>query len=98
MILDNACFHCQQAIEKYLKAFLNFNGKETERTHNIIFLLSQAADFDIVFGTIDAMNINAYAVQARYPDFTMIPDEDEAKAYYQLALHIKSLVTARIVF
>ena len=98
MILDNACFHCQQAIEKYLKAFLNYNGKETERTHNIIFLLSQAADFDIVFGTIDAMNINAYAVQARYPDFTMIPDEDEAKGYYQLALQVKSLVTARIVF
>lgn len=98
MILDNACFHCQQAIEKYLKAFLNYNGKETERTHNIIFLLSQAADFDHVFGTVDTMNINAYAVQARYPDFTMIPDEDEAKSYYQLALHVKSLVTERIVF
>jgi len=98
MILDNACFHCQQAIEKYLKAYLNYNGKETERTHNIIFLLSQAADFDAVFATIDAMNINAYAVQARYPDFTIIPDEDEAKAYYQLALHIKSQVAERIVF
>lgn len=42
--------------------------------------------------------LNAYAVQARYPDFTMIPDEDEAKGYYQLALHIKLQVTARIVF
>ena len=98
MILDNACFHCQQAIEKYLKAFLTYHGKETERTHNIIFLLSQAADFDPVFASIDAMNINAYAVQARYPDFTMIPDEDEAKGYYQLAIHIKALVLERIVF
>ena len=24
MILDNACFHCQQAIEKSLKAFLHY--------------------------------------------------------------------------
>ena len=25
-ILDNACFHCQQAIEKNLKAFLIYHG------------------------------------------------------------------------
>ncbi len=25
VILDVACFHCQQAIEKYLKAFLTFH-------------------------------------------------------------------------
>lgn len=30
MILDNACFHCQQAIEKYLKAFLIFKMHEPE--------------------------------------------------------------------
>jgi HEPN domain-containing protein len=36
VILDNACFHCQQAIEKYLKAFLVYNGRDIERTHNII--------------------------------------------------------------
>ena len=27
MILDNACFHCQQAAEKSLKAFLHYKGK-----------------------------------------------------------------------
>jgi HEPN domain-containing protein len=55
------------AIEKYLKAFLIFNGLDIERTHNIIFLLSQCANFDPVFATIDPLNINAYAVQGRYP-------------------------------
>lgn len=63
MILDNACFHCQQAIEKYLKAFLIYHGQDVERTHNIIFLLSQCANFDPVFASIDPMDINAYAVQ-----------------------------------
>jgi HEPN domain-containing protein len=67
MILDNACFHCQQAIEKCLKAFLVYHGRDIERTHNIIFLMSECANFDRIFGTIDPMNINAYAVQGRYP-------------------------------
>jgi HEPN domain-containing protein len=38
LILDNACFHCQQAIEKCLKAFLAYHGRDIDRTHNIIFL------------------------------------------------------------
>lgn len=40
MILDNACFHCQQAVEKYLKAYLIYKGLDVERTHDIIFLLN----------------------------------------------------------
>ncbi|MBI4848150.1 MAG: HEPN domain-containing protein [Nitrospirae bacterium] len=28
------CFHCQQCIEKYLKAFLIYNESEPPRTHD----------------------------------------------------------------
>jgi HEPN domain-containing protein len=98
MILDNACFHCQQAVEKCLKAFLVFHGRDIERTHNVIFLLSECANFDSVFATVDPLNINAYAVQGRYPDSNLMPTAKEAKSYYQLAVQVKSLVTQRIVF
>ena len=98
MILDNACFHCQQAIEKCLKAFLAFNGRDIERTHNVIFLLSECANFDPIFATVDPMNINAYAVQGRYPDSNLMPTAAEAKSYYQLALQVQILVTKRMVF
>jgi HEPN domain-containing protein len=98
VILDNACFHCQQAIEKYLKAFLIFHGRDIERTHNIIFLLSECTNFDPVFATVDPMNINAYAVQGRYPDSNLMPTIEEAKSYYQLAIRTRGLVTERIVF
>lgn len=98
MILDNACFHCQQAIEKCLKAFLVYHGRDVERTHNIIFLLSECANFDPVFAAVDPMNINAYAVQGRYPDSNLIPTIDEAKSYYRLAIQIRDLVAERIVF
>jgi len=98
IILDNACFHCQQAIEKWLKAFLIFHGRDVERTHNIIFLLSECAIFDPVFAAVDPLNINAYAVQGRYPDSNLIPTIAEAQSYYQLAIKVKGLVTERIVF
>ncbi|RYE38011.1 MAG: HEPN domain-containing protein [Sphingobacteriales bacterium] len=97
-ILDNACFHCQQAIEKFIKAYLIFNGIDIQRTHNIIFLLSEAAKFDSVFGDIETHDINTYAVQGRYPDMSVIPELEEAKTYYELALEIKELVTSRIKF
>ena len=77
---------------------LVYNGRDIERTHNIIFLLSECADFDPIFATIDPLNINAYAVQGRYPDSNLTPTSAEAKNYYQLALQVKTLVTERIIF
>ncbi len=98
MILDNACFHCQQAIEKLLKAYLIYNGHDVERTHNIIFLLSECSNFDSIFTTVDPLNINAYAVQVRYPDSSLDPTTEEAKSFYTLALNIRALVSERILF
>ncbi len=98
MILDSACFHCQQAIEKSLKAFLCFHGNDIERTHNVIFLLNECSNFDPVFGTVDPLNINAYPVQARYPDSNLSPDIDEANEMYQLAISVNNLVKERIIF
>lgn len=98
LILDTACFRCQQAIEKYLKAYLIYNGVDIQKTHDIIALLDRSANFDPVFATIDPMDINAYAVNGRYPDANLMPSKKEAESYYQLAIQVKSLVTAKISF
>ena len=97
MILDTACFHCQQAVEKYLKAYLIYNELPIEKTHDIIFLLNQCANFDPIFATIDPLDINSYAVNGRYPDSNLMPEKEEAETYYQLALQIRTLVTERII-
>ncbi|MFZ6022854.1 MAG: HEPN domain-containing protein [Bacteroidota bacterium] len=96
-ILDTCCFHCQQAIEKYLKAYLIYNGVNIERTHNIIFLLNQCAQFDSIFASIDSKNINAYAVQSRYPDMNDLPALNEAYDYYNLAIEIERLIHSKIL-
>ena len=98
VILDTACFHCQQAVEKYLKAFLIFCGADVERTHSVTFLLKECSNYDPTFAAVDAMDINAYAVRGRYPDANLMPSKEEAEGYYQLALQVKSLVTERIIF
>lgn len=37
-----ACFWCQQAVEKALKALLVYQGKEFSKTHSLIALAKQA--------------------------------------------------------
>ncbi len=99
MILNSACFHCQQATEKSLKAFLFFRGNEAKRTHDLSFLIDQCAQFDTIFEAIDILNLNEFAVNdARYPGFNLTPDAEEARTLYQLALEINSLVKERIIF
>ena len=31
--LDTVCFHCQQAVEEYLKGFLVYHGVDFPKTH-----------------------------------------------------------------
>lgn len=95
-ILDIACFHCQQAIEKYLKAFLIYNSLDFIFTHNLDYLLQQCSAFDKVFIDMDLKNINVYAVRARYPHDYILPDYLEAKEYFEIANNVKELVLSRI--
>jgi HEPN domain-containing protein len=44
--LEDACFHCQQAAEKYLKAFLVRHQIEFPKTHNLGELLERCAKAD----------------------------------------------------
>lgn len=70
--LDAACFHCQQAAEKALKAFLISRDKEYPRTHDLRRLITLCAKVDQKFKSLEAVarRLNPYAVDFRYePDF-----------------------------
>ena len=60
MILDSACFHCQQAVEKYLKAFLIYKGVAIDKTHNLFFLFELCGQHDTDFINIDIKNMNDF--------------------------------------
>jgi HEPN domain-containing protein len=96
IILDIACFHCQQAVEKYLKAFLVFKKEEFPRTHNLDLLLQSCASHDNIFEKIDLKNLEDFAVRGRYPHDLLIPDPAETKEFYEIVLAVKSLVLKEI--
>ena len=86
------CYHCQQAIEKYLKGYLVFYGtEEPSRTHNLMALCELCSEIDHEFDRIvSKCNIlNAYSVHPRYPDDIYI-DEDRAQIALDYAKELKS--------
>lgn len=93
---SSVCFHCQQAVEKYLKAFLIANGIDIKRTHNIEFLLSECTDIDNDFSNIDPKELSEFGVDVRYPGDMYIPDEKETIEYKKLAFEIKGLVESKM--
>ncbi|MGC8928890.1 MAG: HEPN domain-containing protein, partial [Myxococcota bacterium] len=79
---DAVCFHMQQCIEKYLKAYLIFNGKEIRKTHDIAELISNCSEIDESFKTLlkpDIVKLTDYAVEIRYGEDFYFPSVDEAK-------------------
>lgn len=96
LILDIACFHFQQAIEKYLKAFLVYHEKEFILSHNIDYLLDLCAQIDAVYSETDPLNLSLYAVRTRYPHDHVAPERDEVEYYLELAKKIQVLVVKSI--
>ena len=66
---DPACFHCQQAVEKYLKALLQELELAVPRTHDLDDLLSRVLPkYPALMVFRASMNrMTQYAVDYRYP-------------------------------
>jgi HEPN domain-containing protein len=64
-----ACFHCQQAAEKYLKALLQELGVVAPRTHDLEDLVDVLLPFDATLAPLrrTARSLTPYAVNIRYP-------------------------------
>lgn len=68
VLLENLCFHAQQAVEKTLKAVLVFLEIHYPTTHNIRTLLDFLAErMEIPQVVEEAAGLTGYAVESRYP-------------------------------
>ena len=73
-VTDTICFHLQQCVEKYLKAFLIYHEKEIKKTHNIDFLLKKCIEIDsdfLEFHKKEVTDLTLYSVELRYPEFNI---------------------------
>ncbi|MFH1438064.1 MAG: HEPN domain-containing protein [Pseudomonadota bacterium] len=65
---DTVCFHAQQCIEKYLKAFLISKGTEFPKTHNIgELLVLMPSSITVSLSPEEQERMTDYATVARYP-------------------------------
>ena len=66
---DQACFLCQQCIEKLLKAYLTKNKVEIFKTHDLVKLVGDCSKVNEQFlkWKDDALTLTTYAVDFRYP-------------------------------
>jgi HEPN domain-containing protein len=94
--LDIACFHCQQAVEKYLKAFLVFKNEAFPQTHNLDLLLQLCRKHDNSFDDIDLKNLEDFAVRGRYPHDFISPEPEESESFYQDTVIVKTMVSKKI--
>lgn len=78
---DSICFHCQQCIEKYLKAFLVLNNIEPPEIHDLQRLKAICSKVDKSFEEIskELDILNEYAVNFRYPgEVATVEEANEA--------------------
>jgi HEPN domain-containing protein len=63
------CYHCAQAAEKYLKAFLTYQDIIPEKTHNLAFLNKLCIKKDNEFQNISTVCsfLNRFSNDIRYP-------------------------------
>lgn len=76
------CFHSQQCVEKYLKAYLLLVGKPFGKTHDIALLIELCNEEDKEFVNlynIHANKLTRYAVEIRYPDDFYLPSMRKQK-------------------
>jgi HEPN domain-containing protein len=97
-ITDDALFHCQQAVEKSLKALLVLHDRPFKKTH-IIGELAQEV-LKIVPG-IDSLlkqatELTPYATVFRYPGELELPSIEDAKEGLELAEQVFTAVLAHI--
>jgi HEPN domain-containing protein len=97
-ILGDALFHCQQAIEKALKAFLTWHDVPFRKTHDLGELGTRCVETDAALEPLlrQAAPLTEFAWKYRYPGDVEDPHRDEATAALKLAKDVVGAIAARV--
>jgi HEPN domain-containing protein len=96
-IVGDALFHCQQAIEKALKAFLTWHDEPFRKTHDLGELGTQCVALDDTLTALlrRAAPLTEYAWKYRYPGDVDAPSSDTALESVALARTVCQEVSSR---
>ncbi len=81
---ENACFHCQQAVEKFLKALIISKGARFKKVHDLSKLSEDLRNLGVPIGDVlsdeDRDTLNPYYIGGRYPSDRQPTYEDSQGA------------------
>jgi len=93
---DAISFHCQQLVEKYIKAFLYQKKVDFPKTHNLIELLELCLPLDTSFELQRdlLLQLDRYGVRYRYPGISA--DKEDAQFALHAAKVLRSFLRAKL--
>jgi HEPN domain-containing protein len=76
------CYHCEQAVEKYLKGYLQANDILPPKIHDLEKVCAMCSEMDIRFDTIvrECIYLTQFATQLRYPHEVPVTEYNVANA------------------
>ena len=103
-LYNQACFHCQQGAEKFLKAFLFQKEGKFPKVHSLLELLGLASYLDQGLNVLknDCLYLDQFYVPTRYPDAPLgnlaqgAPNRDDAKKAMGGFKQIKATITQKL--
>jgi HEPN domain-containing protein len=97
---DTVCFHCQQAVEKYLKGFLAWHQVPFAKTHDLLELLKQVrqvTEAEVQMLSSHLLLLDRYSVSVRYPqEYEDDPDEQEVEEAVTSAYAVRAWVRSQL--
>ncbi|HCJ67591.1 MAG TPA: DNA-binding protein [Elusimicrobia bacterium] len=96
IVTSTVCFHCQQFVEKMLKAYLTLKKIDFGKTHDLEVLLKLCIKEDKDFQNLDIGDLTFYAVEVRYPEEFYTPTLEEAKECFEIASKVKDFVFKKL--
>jgi HEPN domain-containing protein len=97
-LIGDALFHCQQAVEKALKAFLTAHDAPFRKTHDLDELATACGRIDpgLAREVDPALELTTFAWAFRYPGEREEPSREEAEETLVLAKQVYEAVVGRL--
>lgn len=95
---NTACFHAQQAAEKYLKGFLAAHERHVRKIHDLEALRAECLDVDSAFEGLreHTIYLQEFYIEGRYPGDYPHYAMDDARKAHAAACSIKDLVMSKL--
>ncbi len=97
-LFNQVCFHCQQCVEKSLKALIVHQGLVPPRIHKLPDLLSQVHAAPLAAMATEIQLLDRFYTTTRYPGFTpagsqSLPNQHDAEEALAIAQRVLAYVT-----